>query len=149
VYGSPPQGFQTPTGTPPGTAPGAHPAGSPAGPNAPQAPAEPKKPWYKRGPIIAGLVAAVVVLFLCVGGVLWTAGAVVGNDYSAGKCIQRETAGDKDRAVPVDCGTPGSYEILDRVNDTTTVEDGSCPADTTDAFVNFTDEYVLCLRKED
>ncbi|SHN46896.1 LppU/SCO3897 family protein [Cryptosporangium aurantiacum] len=94
------------------------------------------------------MIAAVVVLVLCVGGVLWAAGAVVGNDYSTGKCIKREASGDKDRAVPVDCGEDGAYKIIDRVDDTTKVEDGSCPPDTTDAFVNFKDEYVLCLRKQ-
>ncbi|WP_035859593.1 LppU/SCO3897 family protein [Cryptosporangium arvum] len=89
------------------------------------------------------------MLFLCVGGALWGASAVVGSDYSTGKCIKREASGDKDRAIPVDCGTDDSYKIIDRANGTTTVEDGSCPPDTTDAFVNFKDEYVLCLRKED
>lgn len=108
----------------------------------------PGRAWYKRGPIIAAIVAAVVVLLLCVSGVLWTASALVDDDYSTGKCIKREISDDKDRAVPADCDTAGSYQIIERVNDTTKVRDGSCPPDTTDAFVNFKDEYVLCLRKQ-
>ncbi|MFG1927583.1 hypothetical protein [Cryptosporangium sp. NPDC048952] len=140
AYGPPPQQYAAP--------PGARPPGAPPVPG-PAAPAGPKKPWYQRGPIIAAVVGAVVVLFLCVGGALWGASAFVSSDYSTGKCIKREASGDKDRAIPVDCGTDGSYKIIDRANDTTTVEDGSCPPDTTDAFVNFKDEYVLCLRKED
>lgn len=136
AYGPPPQSF----GTPPGNR---HPGAPP-----PPGPAAPKKPWYKRGPILGGVIAAVILLVVCVSGVFFAADNL-NSDYSAGKCIQREASGDKDRAVPVDCNTEGAYEIIDRANDTTTVEDGSCPPDTTDAFVNFKDEYVLCLRKQD
>ncbi|GAA0272828.1 LppU/SCO3897 family protein [Cryptosporangium japonicum] len=139
AYGPPPQGYATPGTRPPGAPPAPGPA----------APAGPKKPWYKRGPILAAVVVAVVLLVGCVGGVLLGAQAIVGSDYSSGKCIKREASGDKDRAIPVECGTDGSYKIIDRANGTTTVQDGSCPPDTTDAFVNFKDEYVLCLRKED
>jgi hypothetical protein len=89
-----------------------------------------------------------VILLLCVGGIFWTASQVVGNDYQAGKCIKRETSGSTDRAVPADCGNSGSYKILDRVDHTTTVENGACPAETTEAFINFKDKYVLCLRKQ-
>ena len=97
---------------------------------------------------MALLVAAVVVLLICVGGVLWTAGRVVGNDYTTGKCIKRESNSGSDRAVPTDCDSAGSYKILDRINDTTKVDDGACPADTTEAFINFKDHYVLCLQKQ-
>jgi hypothetical protein len=101
-----------------------------------------------RGAIIGIVVVAVIVLVACVSGVFWFRSERTKDDYTAGKCIKRERADGADKAVPIDCDNDGAYRILTRVDDSTKPKDGDCPADTTVAFVNFNQKYVLCLKPQ-
>jgi hypothetical protein len=102
----------------------------------------------KRGTVIGIAVGAVVLLLLCVGGIMFATDLLGQDDFAAGKCIKHEKSGSSDKVVPVDCDSGGAYRILNRISDTTKVESGACPSDTTFAFVNYDQKYVLCLKAQ-
>ncbi|HEV2086853.1 MAG TPA: hypothetical protein VGR21_00945, partial [Cryptosporangiaceae bacterium] len=146
---------QSPASTP--TAPGQAPQpGQPTYPGTPGPQEQPgqfrfmtPEPTRKRlgkGAVAGIVIGAILVLALCVAGSIAGLGALGGDNLEQGTCITRKKVDGGDQAVSVDCSTPGAYEILKRVEGTKS--DQSCPADTTYAFINYNDNYVLCLREK-
>ncbi len=107
---------------------------------------EPTRKRLGKGAVAGILTGALLVLVLCVGGSIFGLSLLGGDDLKEGTCLKREKADGGDKAVSVSCSTPGAYEILKRVEGTKS--DESCPADSTFSFINYDDNYVLCLREK-
>jgi hypothetical protein len=108
----------------------------------------PVAPPNKRRVIIGSIVGGIVLVFaLCGGGLYYVYSTFTTVDYKKGDCVKEEKAGNGSKAVPVSCSDTGAYRIIGKLDGTTSTL--KCPSSPqSDAsFVNYADNYVLCMKK--
>jgi hypothetical protein len=149
---SPPYGQQPPA-DPGYTQPGPSTYGSPAYGDAPHSepaygqPADTPEVGGRKKTLALIAAGAVVLFAVCGGGAFFAYSSLTSVQYNEGECVKEEKAEGGSKAVPVSCTDRDSYKIIQKLDDTTSTI--KCPgAPKSDAsFVNYEDEFVLCMKK--
>jgi hypothetical protein len=98
--------------------------------------------------IIGSIAGGIVLVFaLCGGGLYYAYSTLTTVTYNRGDCVREEKSGNGSKAVKVACSDTGAYLIINKLDGTTSTL--KCPpSPKSDAsFINYADNYVLCMKK--